>query len=81
MFFRILSVSIGVVKSERISQLTGSTVYFSAEAISRTVSKVGSIVMKCTSGLRRGSSFEMTIPDVLSDEISLIIRRDAQDGI
>ena len=39
----------GVVKSDRISQLTGSTRYRLAEAISWTFYNVGTICMVCTS--------------------------------
>ena len=42
-------VSMGVMKSDRISQLTGSARYVPAEAISLTFSNVGTICMFCTS--------------------------------
>ena len=41
--------SIGVVKSERISQLTGRTLYFPVAAISLASLKVGEIFILCTS--------------------------------
>ena len=47
--FNILIVSIGVVKSERISQLSGNTSYKPLAAISLAVSKAGKTFIKYTS--------------------------------
>lgn len=41
MFFNILMASIGVMKSDNISQLTGSTLYLCVAAIFFTSSKAG----------------------------------------
>ena len=41
--------SMGVVKSDRISQLTGSTRYRPVDAISLTFSNAGKICIVCTS--------------------------------